>query len=90
MTPDPFDCPNASAFEALRMNHAVGVLILFTALLVLALTAVLLIYGTKVVLKRTGFLPRRWPGECAYCGTHVGDQRQPCPNCGRGTDTAAG
>lgn len=40
-------------------------------------------------LKQRGYFARHWPGQCGYCGYNVDDQRKPCPNCRKITDTTA-
>jgi hypothetical protein len=59
------------------------------ALLMAGPLMMVLMHYLKRRLEHRGYLARNWPGECAYCGHNVDDQRRPCPSCGKMTDTTA-
>ena len=71
------------------MGLVAEMLLCLVALLLAGPLVMLVMHYLKRRLKQRGYLARHWPGECAYCGCNVDDQRRPCPNCGEITDTTA-
>jgi hypothetical protein len=69
------------------MERVTEMLPYLVALLLVGPFVLLTMRYLKRRLTRRGYLARHWPGECAYCGCGVVDQRKPCPNCGRITAT---
>ena len=72
------------------MGRVSEMLLYLVALLLVGPLVMVVMHYFKRRLKQRGYLARHWPGECAYCGYNVDDQRKPCPNCGKTTDTTTG
>ncbi len=71
------------------MGRVSEMLLYLVALLIVGPLAMVVMIYLKRRLKQCGYVARHWPGECAYCGYNVDDQRKPCPNCGEITETTA-
>ncbi len=69
------------------MRSPSEMLLYLVALLLVGPLVTVVMHYVKPRLKQHGYFARHWPGECAYCGSNVEDQRKPCPNCGKITDS---
>jgi len=70
------------------MGRISEMLVYLVVLLIVGPLVMAVMHYLKRRVKQRGYLARHWPGECAYCGYNVDDQRKPCPNC-KITDTTA-